>query len=45
MIAIKEVCSLLGIPKSIIRFSLQSSHQDDFDSLKEISFADLETEA
>lgn len=43
MIAIKEVCERLEIPEEIIRFSLQESHPDDFDSLKEISFAELET--
>lgn len=43
MIAIKEVCSRLDMPEEIIRFSLQESYPDDFDSLKEISFAEFET--
>lgn len=43
MIAIKEVCELLEMPEEIIRFSLQESHPDNFDSLKEISLAEFET--
>jgi hypothetical protein len=43
MVSIKEVCELLEMPEEIIRFSLQESHPDNFDSLKEISFADFET--
>jgi hypothetical protein len=43
MVSIKEVCELLEMPEEIIRFSLQESHPDDFDSLKEISFAEFET--
>ncbi|MEA5507581.1 hypothetical protein VB735_31725 [Halotia wernerae UHCC 0503] len=42
-VSIKEVCELLEMPEEIIRFSLQESHPDDFDSLKEISFAEFET--
>ncbi|MBD2682562.1 MULTISPECIES: hypothetical protein [Nostoc] len=42
MVSIKEVCELLEMPEEIIRFSLQESHPDDFDSLKEISFAEFE---
>ncbi|MBD2616405.1 hypothetical protein H6G94_35155 [Nostoc punctiforme FACHB-252] len=43
MIAIKEVCERLDMPEEIIRFSLQESHPDDFDSLKEISLSEFET--
>ncbi|MBD2415706.1 hypothetical protein FACHB389_25720 [Nostoc calcicola FACHB-389] len=43
MVSIKEVSELLEMPEEIIRFSLQESHPDDFDSLKEISFAEFET--
>ncbi len=43
IIAIKEVCELLEMPEEIIRFSLQESHPDDFDSLKEITFTEFET--
>ncbi|MBD2681557.1 MULTISPECIES: hypothetical protein [Nostoc] len=43
MVSIKEVCELLEMPEEIIRLSLQESHPDDFDSLKEISFAEFET--